>query len=59
MDSVTTLVTLGIGFVLVLILVGGSFFLVEQAQVAMVERFGRFDRLAPPECPELAPLWQK
>ena len=46
MDSVTTLFSLAIAALLVLILLGGSFFLVEQAQVAMVERFGRFARIA-------------
>jgi regulator of protease activity HflC (stomatin/prohibitin superfamily) len=46
MDSVTTLISLTIAALLALILLGGSFFLVERAQVTMVERFGRFARIA-------------
>ena len=46
MDSVATVVPLIIALVLAVILLSGSFFLVEQAQVAMIERFGRFDRIA-------------
>jgi len=35
-----------LGLIFGLILLGGSFFMVEQAQVALVERFGRFARIA-------------
>jgi len=46
MDAVLLLIPLAVVIVLALILAGGAFFMVEQAQVAMVERFGRFDRIA-------------
>ncbi len=46
MDAVTLVILLAMVVIVTLILVGGSFFLVEQAQVAMVERFGRFSRIA-------------
>ncbi|HEV2337161.1 MAG TPA: SPFH domain-containing protein [Stellaceae bacterium] len=46
MDAVTLVILLTMVVIVTLILVGGSFFLVEQAQVAMVERFGRFSRIA-------------
>src|SRR5215469_1284138 len=46
MDAVATLAPLIVGIVLAVILLTGCFFMVEQAQVAMVERFGRFARIA-------------
>jgi regulator of protease activity HflC (stomatin/prohibitin superfamily) len=46
MDTVAILIPLVIALLLAVILLSGSFFLVEQAQVAMIERFGRFDRIA-------------
>ena len=45
MDVVVPLLVVVI--VLAVILVAGGFFMVEQAQVAMIERFGRFARIAP------------
>ncbi len=45
MDVVVVLLVIAI--VLAAILAAGGFFMVEQAQVAMVERFGRFARIAP------------
>src|SRR5579859_7473007 len=46
MAAVLLLVPLAIIIVLALILTTGTFFMVEQAQVALIERFGRFDRIA-------------
>ena len=46
MDAVVTLVLLAMVVLLAMFLATGSFFMVEQAQVAMIERFGRFDRIA-------------
>ena len=48
MDPMTgvILVLLAVVFVIVLCVLGGSFFMVEQAQVVLVERFGRFARAA-------------
>ena len=45
MDAVVAMIVVVI--VLALILAAGGFFMVEQAQVAMIERFGRFARIAP------------
>ena len=45
MDVVVVLLVIVI--VLAVVLLAGSFFMVEQAQVAMIERFGRFARIAP------------
>jgi regulator of protease activity HflC (stomatin/prohibitin superfamily) len=48
MDPMTgvILVLLAVAFVFVLCILGGSFFMVEQAQVALIERFGKFSRIA-------------
>jgi regulator of protease activity HflC (stomatin/prohibitin superfamily) len=47
MDAAVLIAPLVVVIVLALILAAGGFFMVEQAQVAMVERFGRFARIAP------------
>jgi regulator of protease activity HflC (stomatin/prohibitin superfamily) len=44
--TVTVLPFIGVVFVILLILLAASFFLVEQAQVVLIERFGRFARTA-------------
>jgi regulator of protease activity HflC (stomatin/prohibitin superfamily) len=48
MDPMTgvILVLLAVVLVIVLCVLGGSFFMVEQAQVGLIERFGKFSRIA-------------
>jgi regulator of protease activity HflC (stomatin/prohibitin superfamily) len=48
MDPMTgvILVLLAVVLVIVLCVLGGSFFMVEQAQVTLIERFGKFSRIA-------------
>jgi len=47
MDALAVLAPMIVVVVLLLILAAGGFFMVEQAQVAMIEKFGRFARIAP------------
>jgi regulator of protease activity HflC (stomatin/prohibitin superfamily) len=45
-STVVVLMLLFVALVVALSVLGGSFFKVEQAQVALIERFGRFSRIA-------------
>src|SRR5580704_3478996 len=45
-STIVVLILLFIVLVVALSVLGGSFFKVEQAQVALIERFGRFTRIA-------------